>query len=182
MGLLKTKSVREVSVSRSRLVKGNFQEIICAAQESLAEFKNYVGKICALFGERFLFFKQDVWYDSLTNLLLPKFDKSFCKSIALEEFSALIDGKNKEDFFLTFAGFKGRCISAEECREIFTGKANHYPHAPGNRRPRFFIDGKEVTAGCLYTQLSWTTKNFGADKARNIFSVAAVTEKNCSIL
>ena len=173
MGLLKTKSVREVSVSRSRLVKGNFQEIICAAQESLAEFKNYVGKICALFGERFLFFKQDVWYDSLTNLLLPKFDKSFCKSIALEEFSALIDGKNKEDFFLTFAGFKGRCISAEECREIFTGKANHYPHAPGNRRPRFFIDGKEVTAGCLYTQLSWTTKDFGADKARNIFSVAA---------
>lgn len=74
---------------------------------------------------------------------------------------------------MTFAGFKGRCISAEECKEIFSGSANHYPHAPGNRRPRFFIDGREIVASCLYTQLSWTPKTFDSSTARSVFAVAA---------
>jgi len=167
------KSISKIKFSRSRLVKGNAQEIINAAQESMTEFKNYIKQLCNLLDGRFLIFRQDVWYDSLTNLLLPKFDKNFCRLLTLEEFSAQINGTHKEDFFLTFAGFKGRCISAEECKEIFSGSANHYPHAPGNRRPRFFIDDKEIIASCLYTQLSWTPKTFDSNAARSVFAVAA---------
>jgi len=173
MSFLKANLVREVNLSRSRLVKGNSQEIINEAQELMTEFKNCIKQLCNLLDERFLIFRQDVWYDSLTNLLLPKFDKNFCRLLTLEEFSAQIDGTHKEDFFLTFAGFKGRCISAEECKEIFSGSASHYPHAQGNRRPRFFIDGKEVVASCLYTQLSWATKTFNSSAARSVFAVAA---------
>ena len=173
MGVFKSNLVREVCISRSRLVKGNALESINAAQESLSELENYIRKICELLDERFLFFRQDVWYNSLTNLLLPKFDKNFCQLLTLEEFSALTKENSKEDFFLTFAGFSGRCISAEECKEIFSGGVNHYPHAPGNRRPRFFIGGKEVTAGCLFTQLSWTTKDFNSATSRSVFSVTA---------
>ena len=173
MTFSKTKLVRTVNISRSQLVKGNSKELICAAEESITEFKNVIEQICKSLDERFLFFRQDVWYDSLTNLLLPKFDKNFCQLLTLEEFSKLIDGKSNETNFLEFAGFKGRCISAEECKEIFVGNASHYPHALGNRRPRFFIDGKEITAGYVYTQLSWTTKNFDSSSARSLFSVAA---------
>ena len=171
--MLQTNLVREVNLPRRRLIKGNAQEIINAAQESMIEFKNCIKQLCKLLDARFITFRQDVWYDSLTNLLLPKFDKNFCRLLTLEEFSAQIDGTRKEDFFLTFAGFKGRCISSEECKEIFSGSANHYPHAQGNRRPRFFIDGKEITASCLYTQLSWTPRTFEAGAARNVFAVAA---------
>ncbi len=173
MTISKTKLIREVNLSRSRLVKGNAQEIISVAEESMTEFKNCIRQLCKLLDERFLIFRQDVWYDSLTNLLLPKFDKNFCRLLTLDEFAAQIDGTHNDDLFLTFAGFKGRCISAEECREIFSGNANHYPHAPGNRRPRFFIDGKEITASCLYTQFSWTEKTFNSSAARSVFAVAA---------
>ena len=168
-----SKLVNRVKLSRSRLIKGNAQGIIDAAQESMTGFRNYIKQLCDLLDGRFLIFRQDVWYDALTNLLLPKFDKNFCRLLTLEEFSAQIDGTRKGDFFLTFAGFKGRCISAEECKEIFSGSANHYPHAPGNRRPRFFIDGREIVASCLYTQLSWTPKTFDSSRARSVFAVAA---------
>ena len=42
----------------------------------------------------------------LTNLLLPKFDKNFCRLLTLEEFSAQINGTRKDDFFFDIRGFQ----------------------------------------------------------------------------
>ncbi|MBQ7706019.1 MAG: hypothetical protein IJT73_11460 [Selenomonadaceae bacterium] len=173
MELPKTGLVKKICISRSQIVSGNAQEFIARAQESMKDFSNCVKKICALLDGRFINFQQDFWYDSLTNLLLPKFDKNFCKLLTLEEFSNI-------DEFMNFnlAGFKPRSITSEECKEIFFGTTNHYPHAPGKRQPLFFIGGQKIVGSYIYTPLSRTPKIFeGKFSVRNLFFVAA--RKNC---
>ena len=173
MEIPKTKMINAVTISRSRLVRGNFQETISQAQESLKDFSKCVEKICKLLDGRFINFVQNFWYDARTNLLLPQFDKDFCKLLTLEEFFNFGE-------FPTFAGLKTRLITAEECREIFSGNTEHYPHAPGKRQPLFFIGGQKVTGGCIYTQFSLTPKKISAEiDAVNLFNVAALKNYFC---
>ena len=67
----------------------------------------------------------------------------------------------------------GKIDSAEILWNVFSYCVRLVNAAQGNRRPRFFIDGKEVIASCLYTQLSWATKTFNSSAARSVFAVAA---------
>lgn len=117
---------------------------------------------------RYIFFQQDIWYDHRTGLLLPTFDSGVCQVYSLDEF----DGLDKE-WQQEFAGLRGRPITEAECKSIFSGSTDHYPHVPARRQPIFTIGGKTIAGNYLYTNLSFAAKDLGERGiGRSIFLTA----------
>ncbi len=174
MELPETEMVQEYFLAKEDTAAGNFQDGTSCARDILDAFHSYTVEMEKLLEDRFIHFRQGVWYDTRTDLLLPEFDKGFCRFLTLEEFGSMTKGTEADVFAMEFAGLSGRCITAEECKALFGGKTDHYPHDPGRRQPNFIIDGQTIRGRCIYTKRSWNEKKLAEQgTARSVFFVGA---------
>lgn len=163
---MKTTSVSKCSIGKERLHFSMGESHGGGILEPLNRLLNRL--VEHLRSSRFIFFQQDVWYDHRTGLLLPTFDSENCCFYSFEEFDRLSEGWQYE-----FAGFMGRPITEAECKAIFSGSTDHYPHVPGRRQPIFTIGGKEIAGNYLYTNLSFKAKELeDRGTVRSIFLTA----------
>ena len=147
-----TEFVKQMYVRKDHLRALQLKSAIAKVRKWQGEYKERLAHMAeAVKGNRFIMFVQDVWYDYRTGLLLPKFDKKLCPSYAIENFGEYVRTKSAKDFSVSFAGFAGRVITAEECQQIFSKKAK-YPYKISDNTDNFIPD---FVGNYILTSSSW---------------------------
>ena len=150
MAKLTTELTNKFCIPRESLISNNSQEVLQAAKERLAHFKTFTNHMETCFQSRFIMFKQEVWYDFKTGLLIPKFDKAGCVLVNFKDFSDYIAGRDYNSFRFNLLNLDFRCITEDECRKIFAADVQYPYRKQGERKPEFRFGDKIKTVNYLY--------------------------------
>lgn len=166
---INTTPVSECSIGEERL-----RHSMEGARQSngiLGELNGLLREMAAVLASRFVFLKQNIWYDHRTGLLLPKFDSGRCLPYSLSEFEELASGETWQQ---DMDDLTWRIITDAECKAIFFGRTEHYPHESSRLWPKFTVNGQETVGKYLYTNRSFKARDIeGRGMGRSLFLPAA---------
>lgn len=151
MPKMTTELIGTIKLPRASVLRQNAKDFEQSLTARFDAFKKFAANLEGCFQSRFIMFKQNVWYDFKTGLLLPKFDKGGCEHWSVEEFIKRVDGKDFSTFKMNFEGFEGRCISEDECRAVFNAEVNYPYRRQDKRRLIFHFGGAVALENYIYT-------------------------------
>lgn len=98
------------------------------------EINGALERLAKIFDQRFVMMEQDVWYDYVTGLLLPKFEKYRCPSYEINELAAYAKKRKLAHLHRSFAGFSGRLMTNQEAQTLLDHRTAYpYRHKSLNK-------------------------------------------------
>ena len=100
------------------------------AEKLVQSLNKALDKVSQCFSQRFVMTEQDIWYDFVTGLILPKFENNRPVSYNIDDIITN-DHKIRQ---IEFCGFNGRLMTEQEARTLLDPEAAYpYRHASINK-------------------------------------------------